>query len=467
MVHSEAKTGFWYARVIWVVHRLIWIWYQPLFNIFTQQVILNRKKILETKTPLIFVSNHESHFDPFLISGATPCFGHVMPIRFFSRDIFFEQFKYKLFLWLVGAFPGHIGLGLKEATELPARYLNEGYSIGVFPEWCFPDEPEASRMQNAAPAISQESGAPIVPVFLFGIQGLSWSKVFLMKKKIIISFGDPIYPDAKETLENYTERVSHGLLAARFATVQYIRGKEHNFWASYADFYKHLELAAPYQKMTALILGLIAQKNVCGRWLDLGTGSGAMTELVLQAAGKNAIQVLATDFSDKMLDTAKERFKSNPNVTIEKVDLTEHLPYDNGSFDGVVANLVLPYITHHAGVLGKEALANAILQVHRVLKPGGFFLFSTPKPHVNFIYVALASWKSFFRRDHPEYRRLALHILRHALRIQKWGRREIYNFLSLSDLEDLFYEVGFVNLQFKLTLSDQVYVVTGEKVTSS
>ena len=65
-----------------IVHRFIWIVFQPLVRVCTKQLILNREVILQEKLPVIFASNHESHFDPFLISGATLRHGVIYPTPF-------------------------------------------------------------------------------------------------------------------------------------------------------------------------------------------------------------------------------------------------------------------------------------------------------------------------------------------------------------------------------------------------
>ena len=452
--------------LVWIVHRLIWVTFQPIVSTFVGQVILNRKKMLETKTPLIFVSNHESHFDPFLISGTTPLWGGIMPIRFFTRDIFFEQPIFRRVLWLLGAFPGNIGFGTEKAIQRPLAFLRAGYSVGIFPEWCFPTEPEATRMQSVAPVVSQKSGAPIIPVFLFGIDGLRWRKIFFQRKKNIISFGDPIYPDVGESPEQYAERLHQGLLAARLECIRYLKQEERKFWSSYAKFYQYLELAAPYQRMLET-LGELLPEHVAGKWLDIGTGSGAMVQLLLGKSGKAALEIIATDFNEEMLKIAEDRFRDDLRIRVEKLDLNERISYRVQSFHGIVANLVLPYITHQGHAVGQKVFTEILEQLFHVLKPGGTFVFSTPKHGVNFVYVALGSWKSFFDRQHPEYRSYAFHILRHALQIQEWGRREVYNFFPLAVLEQLVHAAGFRDIQIKNALVGQVYIVSCRKPTST
>ena len=104
--------------LVWLVHRAIWIVFRPILSLFADFDVLGREYMLETDGPMIFISNHESHFDPFLISATTTLTGPIMPIRFFTRDLFFEQFFFKYILRLLGAFPGRIGSGLEDRKSV-------------------------------------------------------------------------------------------------------------------------------------------------------------------------------------------------------------------------------------------------------------------------------------------------------------------------------------------------------------
>ncbi|MBI4134827.1 MAG: methyltransferase domain-containing protein [Candidatus Sungbacteria bacterium] len=445
-----------------VLHRLIWIIFRPILDVFCNFTVIGGEHLKNVMPPLIFVSNHESHFDPFLISAALPIHRRIMAVRFFARDIFFEEPVVKHILRMLGAYPGRIGRGLDIASYVPLMHLRNGRSIGIFPEWCFPDEPEASRMRYIGPYVARQSGRPVVPVFLFGIEGFTWWKILSRRKKIMVVFGEPIAPHIDEELEGYTERVERGLLEARLLCVKTLGVEGEAFWQSYAEFYRYLELAEPYREMKRLIRSLLPDEPR-GRWLDLGTGSGAMVALLFERPSTKLRSVTATDFSEPMLAIARERFRDNSLVRTETLDLALGIPHSVRTLDGVIANLVLPYVIHHRAVLGRQALRRVLEEIHRVLKPGGFFLWSTPRRNVNFLWVALASWRSFFDREHPEYRSYAVHILRHALAIQEWGRREIYNFPTVDEIETFMKQVGFSDVTVKLSLAAQVYVISARK----
>lgn len=94
--------------------------------------------------------------------------------------------------------------------------------------------------------------------------------------------------------------------------------------------------------------------------LELGCGDGRCAA----AMSKAGFNVLATDIS---IVAIKKVASAMPDVATECVDMSNHLPYDAGSFDAVVSNLSSHYFS-------SEKTAEIYADVHRVLKPGGIFL---------------------------------------------------------------------------------------------
>lgn len=97
------------------------------------------------------------------------------------------------------------------------------------------------------------------------------------------------------------------------------------------------------------------------RYLDLGCGTGNFLKIT---KGTKALFV-GVDFSEEMLERAKRKTK---NLVMADV---HHLPFKNSCIDGIV-NLNVFYELDRPEVFIKE--------VHRVLKPGGKLIVSTPKP---------------------------------------------------------------------------------------
>ena len=104
--------------------------------------------------------------------------------------------------------------------------------------------------------------------------------------------------------------------------------------------------------------------------LELGCGTGSMWKnrepLIRACAG-----LVLSDLSEGMVATARENVGSHENVEYRIIDIQE-IPYENGAFDAVIANMML----YHVPDIGK-----GLAEVRRVLKPGGRFYSATHGEH--------------------------------------------------------------------------------------
>jgi tRNA (cmo5U34)-methyltransferase len=104
-----------------------------------------------------------------------------------------------------------------------------------------------------------------------------------------------------------------------------------------------------------------------GRILDLGTGNGRLTRVLLDAyPGSTAVCV---DLSHDMLRAAADQFAGNPAVTLAQHDFSDELAFSGAAgrpFDAVVSSLAI----HHVSDDRKTALFGEVAQL---LAPGGIF----------------------------------------------------------------------------------------------
>lgn len=106
------------------------------------------------------------------------------------------------------------------------------------------------------------------------------------------------------------------------------------------------------------------------RVLELGCGTGDMWVNHLDIL-ENGSNLVLTDFSEGMLESAREKLKNNENIDFKIVDI-QNIPFDDESFDIVIANMMI----HHVPNLNKS-----LSEVLRVLKPGGKFYSATFGKH--------------------------------------------------------------------------------------
>src|SRR6516225_7358615 len=102
-------------------------------------------------------------------------------------------------------------------------------------------------------------------------------------------------------------------------------------------------------------------KNV----LELACGTGRLTRHLRKVLPPNA-KLLATDLHADMIRTASDQMP-NENIAWQTAD-AQRLSFGNGAFDLVVCQFGLMFMPDRMKVLS---------EVHRVLVPGGKFIFNT------------------------------------------------------------------------------------------
>ncbi|MDG3086457.1 class I SAM-dependent methyltransferase [Vibrio hannami] len=120
---------------------------------------------------------------------------------------------------------------------------------------------------------------------------------------------------------------------------------------------------------TMALLDDVKGKNV----IDMGCGSGIYASWLLE---QSANKVTCLDLSANMVALTKESLGNNVEAYVQ--DISEGLPKESdSSADVVICPLVLHYI---------KELKPVFEDVFRVLKPGGYMVFSTHHPFVDFEY---------------------------------------------------------------------------------
>jgi ArsR family transcriptional regulator len=140
--------------------------------------------------------------------------------------------------------------------------------------------------------------------------------------------------------------------AAREATAE-------AYFARHAEEWDTLRvLHSPDEPVEAALAGALGTGNL-GALLDIGTGTGRMTELF----APRATRVTAFDKSPEMLRIARARLQHLPAGLVELVQGDfAHLPFADAAFDTVLFHQVLHYAQEPEAVLAEAA---------RVARPGG------------------------------------------------------------------------------------------------
>ena len=105
-----------------------------------------------------------------------------------------------------------------------------------------------------------------------------------------------------------------------------------------------------------------------GKILELGAGQGQDSRFF---AGRG-YEVVSTDREQSALDLCTSKLTDDllQKVTLQQVDISKELPFENDTFDVVYAHLSLHYFD-------QATTEAAFHEIYRVLKPGGIFAFFT------------------------------------------------------------------------------------------
>lgn len=101
-----------------------------------------------------------------------------------------------------------------------------------------------------------------------------------------------------------------------------------------------------------------------GRLLDIGCGQGQDSRFW----ASKGYGVVATDLSESALSQARAKTQNMPNLDFQKIDISQGLPFTDGTFDVVYAHLSLHYFD-------TSTTQRLIQDIARVLKPAGLLAF--------------------------------------------------------------------------------------------
>ena len=111
--------------------------------------------------------------------------------------------------------------------------------------------------------------------------------------------------------------------------------------------------------------------------LELGCGTGSMWK-GHEDAIRRCGELVLSDFSEAMVEKAKETIGEYPNVTYKQIDIMD-IPFEDDAFDVVIANMMLYHVPD---------ISRGLKEVRRVLKADGSFYCATFGIHGIMEYIS-------------------------------------------------------------------------------
>jgi len=118
--------------------------------------------------------------------------------------------------------------------------------------------------------------------------------------------------------------------------------------------------------------------------LEVGCGIGS----IVSELSKQGYEVIGTDISQEAISYGLKKY-GDINLQVQAAEMLE---FEDRTFDVVLSFDLFEHIAE---------IDRHVQEVHRVLKPGGCYLFQTPNRYCNIIFETLSSMSLRWRISHP------------------------------------------------------------------
>ncbi len=180
-LHTRART----KGVNPIVYWLMRAWLQPFAHIYWRLSRIGREHVPQSG-PVIFVCNHRSFIDPFIIGLCSR-----RPIYYVAKE---ELFKNRLLGWFIsslGAFPVRRGAADGDMIETAKAILKRGDPVLIFPEGTRTRPGALGKPKRGVGRLALETGATVVPVAMIGTEAIR-KGLRVRPHKIRVRIGAPL-----------------------------------------------------------------------------------------------------------------------------------------------------------------------------------------------------------------------------------------------------------------------------------
>lgn len=172
----------------------------PLFKIFAQIKFRGVEKVLSLSGGAILAANHASEFDTPLLRAGLPFLGRFAPIYYVSRPKEFytksgwrRMFYGGILFNLLGSYPAYSGQrNYAYSLQNFDQILKAGRSVAIFPEGKRTEDGRIGFAHGGVAFLAHTYKKPVIPVSISGLFNLNLKDFLLFRRRVIITFGDPI-----------------------------------------------------------------------------------------------------------------------------------------------------------------------------------------------------------------------------------------------------------------------------------
>jgi ubiquinone/menaquinone biosynthesis C-methylase UbiE len=248
-----------------------------------------------------------------------------------------------------------------------------------------------------------------------------------------------------------------------------------NYWPDSAcarAFWGQQELP-PYRRLLADTAAWL-EPRPGQRWLDLGCGSGQLTQALWEKSRGKLAEVVGLDcaaVNERAFERLRERARPAPaarQIRFLEADFSSGLAgFSSHYFDGVVSGLAIQYaesFSHAQGCWTTAAYDRLLEEVYRVLCRGGWFVYSVNVPEPAWGKVALRSLTGIFRaRRLSRYLKNAWRMWRYGSWLSREARQGRFHYLPLEAILAKLRGVGFIAIEHRRSYAGQAYLLRCRK----
>jgi long-chain acyl-CoA synthetase len=195
---------------VWLLRRLSQaLWILPLARVFAHLRIEGREHLEDLRGPVVFASNHQSHFDVPVILAALPGrlrarVAPAMAKEFFSAHFFPEgqpwrarlsnSLNYYLASFFFNAFPiPQREAGARQTLKYIGEMTGGGWSVLIFPEGLRSSTGDIKPFRGGIGMIASRLDVPVVPVRIDDVDRiLPTGSTFARPARVRVAFGAPL-----------------------------------------------------------------------------------------------------------------------------------------------------------------------------------------------------------------------------------------------------------------------------------
>jgi len=167
---------------------------------------------LDSKRPLILVSNHQAKIDPFLILLLPyRLVRQIIPFYQPTGEYYYKKWWFKPFI-LYGAYlMKQRAWTIEELLGPTLEKLHQGKSIMIFPEGQLVKERGEVKAKPGVFYLAKESGAQILPIHIEGVEGLTFRDFIFRRRTVAIRLAKPFIFNTEVAKSHYKE-LAHNLI---------------------------------------------------------------------------------------------------------------------------------------------------------------------------------------------------------------------------------------------------------------